>query len=183
MSLPATSNLSLLASGSLLVLLAFGCSKSTAQESQQPAAAPKEDAAEARAPLEEEEPDARAERRAPGTTTGEDAADFEASEGESEAPLDDSAPSEPEGAAPSTGPEDPKALVLTLRESRSLLDDALGTTSLSCDGALPHRDAICSIARRICDLDADDFADGAHACKRAKESCQSAKRRYRQKCE
>lgn len=60
-------------------------------------------------------------------------------------------------------------------------DEHLKAEVLSCDGARPHRDAICSIAERICAMESPSTTKSAD-CSRAQESCEKARTQYQKKC-
>jgi hypothetical protein len=63
-------------------------------------------------------------------------------------------------------------------------DESLSPTALSCAGAKPHRDAICAIAERLCELSTtgpSTTGPGAR-CVEAKQSCESARSRFKARC-
>lgn len=74
------------------------------------------------------------------------------------------------------------SMMETLETELLGLDNAFRPEHLSCSGAEPHRDAICSIAERICNLSSTPSLEAAQDCEKAKKSCSDAKKRYEQKC-
>jgi hypothetical protein len=67
------------------------------------------------------------------------------------------------------------------------LESAIQPEQLSCSGAAPHRDAICSLAERICNIngpstDGQLGSESARDCEKAKKTCSEAKKRYAQRC-
>jgi hypothetical protein len=60
---------------------------------------------------------------------------------------------------------------------------AIAPEQLSCDSARPHRDAICEIATRICELSSKSPSSTGSDCESAKSSCVDARRKYKERCE
>lgn len=165
---------------SLIVLAALaalaGCSRaaapsrSKAAEAAAPAPAPAEEAAPAgtkdASDLEGETDDLRSDEAQPG----------EKKEGPSlsEAPASEAKPWGQEGEEP----ED------RLRLEEEKFTQAIEPSALSCSGALPRRDAICTLAERICDLAPSQVPGREHEdCTKARASCEKAKRAYAGRCE
>ena len=72
-----------------------------------------------------------------------------------------------------------------LAQAIRAFDNALAPEHLSCAGAQPHRDAICSIAERLCELpDGERELTGAQEedCEHARDACKTARARYRDRC-
>ena len=124
--------------------------------------------------------------------------DAEASE--SQAPREEAAGGE-DGAEPTPGSEaalleesdeqesaegQAEATVVSLQEQLEQrmirFEGSLGTIELSCSGAAPHRDAICSIAERICEMEEGPTTAPSEECSRAQESCKKAKDKFAEKC-
>ncbi len=63
-------------------------------------------------------------------------------------------------------------------------DDALEPRQLSCEGARPHRDAICAIAERLCELPAErpSTIRPSASCEGARQSCDAAKTKFKSRC-
>ena len=108
-----------------------------------------------------------------------DTAEFDA-----EAPREEPAsePSDFDGGPPSQKKKERFSLMESLQVEALGLDESFRPGELSCSGAVPHRDAICSIAERICNLDSPSALEGAKDCEKAKKSCSDAKTRYDKKC-
>lgn len=121
-----------------------------------------------------------------------------------EAPLEDAAESEEDASADEAGAFDGPApeseaepsLEVTEKKERSpasmlaeldgylvSFDAQLDPQRLSCDGARPIKDAICSIAQRICDLSDPGSLNKPADCKRASDACKKAQSDYDDKCE
>jgi hypothetical protein len=89
----------------------------------------------------------------------------------------DTAVSKEKKLAPDTAPSD------DLRAAESAFDRTLDAESLSCDSARPHRDAICEIAKRLCDLSVKTpSSDGRDDCVTANQACEKAQRKYQARC-
>ncbi len=71
-----------------------------------------------------------------------------------------------------------------LRTATSAFDQALGADTLSCEGARPHRDAICEIAKRHCDLSVKTPSSSGEQddCVTANQACEKAQRKYQARC-
>jgi len=87
-------------------------------------------------------------------------------------------------AAEPAGPwQDAEAPVDDLAEKEAGFTRAMDPSALSCSGALPLKDAICTLADRICALAAGHTEDAAERdCKRARSSCDKAKQSYAGRC-
>lgn len=147
------------------------------------------------APASQAETPAQAQKPSPepSDAAGPAAAERdEAYEAHEAAPEDDQ-PAERKkdalGAAQKSGaPESATADLARLDAEEAEFEDALSPTVLSCGGALPRREAICTLAARICDLAHEEpTASGRkHAaeddCKKASASCDKAKKIYAQSC-
>lgn len=145
----------------------------------------------------------------PGTSEAASPAllDSSASEAGASAPADDReappsgqkkaasplAPRQAESAPRSDGPPQPAAAPSAeesvernwdeLAQSRRAFDQQLEPSQLSCAGARPHRDAICSIAERICEIaSSGPSTTGGARCADAQKSCTDAKSRYKARC-
>lgn len=168
----------------LTALELTGCGASRAYESSAPAAAPVDEARDS-----EEEDSA-------GTASGGDGerveapAEAQSTPSEDEAAEGDLDPTAEQDAArldsapsPDTGTEKTKKvrLVSDLHAELQALDESLHPERLSCEGAKPHQDAICSIATRICEMEQPSTTT-SRDCKQAKKSCKRAKQRYEEEC-
>lgn len=118
----------------------------------------------------------------------DDAEQSGASSDESTAPSP-SAPAQAAAAPPAEPKEKGRSFkrgdaLLGLSEHQASLLDSLRADALSCGGARPHRDAICEIARRICELQSSSPSTTSPeaSCSEATQSCESAQRRFREKC-
>lgn len=60
-------------------------------------------------------------------------------------------------------------------------NESVKAETLSCDGAKPFKDAICSLAGRICEMEVPSTVQSAD-CTQAQESCEKAKKHYQAKC-
>ncbi len=60
--------------------------------------------------------------------------------------------------------------------------EALAPEHLSCQGAIPFRDAICSIAERVCSAAASPSIQGERDCQRARRACDAARQKYAEQC-
>jgi hypothetical protein len=111
-----------------------------------------------------------------------DGAEEEADLSESERAVDSgrTAPAAPAGSAPSREKKEAD-LGEELRLQILTLNDALRPEALSCAGAKPHQEAICSLAERICEMESPSTIKGAD-CTKAQESCQKARKQYQAKC-
>ncbi len=70
-----------------------------------------------------------------------------------------------------------------LRAATSAFDESLGAKELSCEGARPHRDAICEIAKRLCELSVKTPSSGERDdCVTANRACEKAQRKYQARC-
>jgi hypothetical protein len=70
-----------------------------------------------------------------------------------------------------------------LRAATSAFDESLGANALSCDGARPHRDAICEIAKRLCELQVKaPSSTERDDCVTANQACEKAQRKYQARC-
>jgi hypothetical protein len=79
-------------------------------------------------------------------------------------------------------PSDDEQLEQLGREERQF-QQALDPEALSCGGALPRRDAICSLAEKICELSPPDYSLSAQEdCDKARSACTDAKAAYRKRC-
>ena len=164
-----------------------GCGASRAYESSAPTAAPVDEAS-----ASEEEDSAGSASGADGervgaTTEAQSApSEDEAAEGELDpAAESDAARLEPEPApaSPEPGTENERKLRLAsdLHAELQALEESLHPKRLSCEGAKPHQDAICSIAARICEMDQPSTTKSGD-CEQAEKSCKRAKQRYEDKC-
>ena len=130
----------------------------------------------------------------------------DAAAGEKEAPAstmppvpdaDDQAPGKREAAgdpvlsqAPSEEALGPKPLespeqdeVDRLESEERQFQQAIDPEALSCAGALPRRDAICSLAKKICDLTSPTHSLAAQKdCEKAQSACTNAKATYKGRC-
>ena len=75
-----------------------------------------------------------------------------------------------------------RSFAVELRKEQTLLQRALHLDALSCDGARPHRDMICEIARRLCETAADDLVS-QRQCQQARSACEDAKTSFARSCE
>jgi|GEM_PF-1596657 len=79
-------------------------------------------------------------------------------------------------------PSDDDELEQLGREERQF-QQALDPEALSCAGALPRRDAICSLAEKICELTPPTHSLSAQEdCDKARSACTDAKAAYRKRC-
>jgi hypothetical protein len=116
----------------------------------------------------------RSESRAPAaqdSTTEGTAADTGGGEAEGEA-------------APMVQPEEAGDDSVQLVDEQSLAMDALedALRLANCDDAFGHRDAICDLSQRICDI-ADDHPRAARRCEDAEDRCANARERVADECE
>lgn len=58
----------------------------------------------------------------------------------------------------------------------------MGAEELSCAGARPLRESICSLAERICKSSDPSSIDSKKQCTEAQKTCSEADRSYRNKC-
>ena len=68
-----------------------------------------------------------------------------------------------------------------LAESLSGFEDSMNPKELSCKGAVPYKDAICSIAARLCS-DEDPTSLNKKDCTDAQKSCKEANKRLKKSC-
>lgn len=163
------------------------CAGSRSQETEAPAQVPLAAAAPAEESSVSDSAASGASERAE-TKEAEGEAEKEPAP-EDDAPFEESDRSFESGGPPPTAPAaaefepDKKSRTPTRDLDRKVLDfnQILNAEALSCDGAKPQRDAICSIAARICEMEGPGATKGAD-CSRAQESCQKAKTQYREKC-
>lgn len=166
----------------LAVSSAVACQSSSS--SQKDAAAPAAEATEADAPPEEgaQQPESVAPPASPSkeirrTTESKKeneavGATLDAEEEPAAAPADDLLERKEAGPSPE----------LRLAAEQDAFDAALDPTELSCAGARPHRDAICSLAARLCKQEGDAVLDADKQCEGAKQQCDSVRERYREAC-
>jgi hypothetical protein len=86
--------------------------------------------------------------------------------------------------APSAGAKGTGS-VGSLTQAVNAFDNALGAERLSCAGARPHRDAICTIAERLCGpTEGEPTATDKELadCEQARTACVIAQARYRDRC-
>lgn len=141
----------------------------------------------ARAP---QEAPASAAKESPAPAPAEPAAasTFDQKEADDAAPRSEQAPVAPSIAAEEgPGSEKRKAAAdsdTRLFEENRAFDGAMQPTALSCDGARPHRDAICSIAERLCELPAEEpsTTQPNRRCSDARYSCSRAKDKFKARC-
>lgn len=69
-----------------------------------------------------------------------------------------------------------------LRQEEAGLARALQPAALSCQGADPRRDAICSIAERLCEDSQGLTSARERDCERARRACERARSRYEDVC-
>ena len=168
-------------------LVATGCGSSRAPSSKSAESMGSGDAAPAEAPpkIAQEEPGAEG-AAADGEAAEEedamtDADGMSPAQTTSESSYDMEGESLKEEKSPQKSKKDQRtSLTEGLEMSVAAFDNSLDAEDLSCDGALPHREAICSIAKRLCDL--KDALSGKRPCTAATESCEQAKKRFKEKC-
>ena len=106
-------------------------------------------------------------------------------------PADDAAAGDPVlSQAPSEEALGPKPLespeqdeVDRLESEERQFQQAVDPEALSCAGALPRRDAICSLAKKICDLTSPTHSLAAQKdCEKAQSACTNAKATYKGRC-
>lgn len=85
-------------------------------------------------------------------------------------------------AAPAEKKEKGTDLMESLSDYRHELDELLRPKALSCDGAKPIVDAICSISERICNTEDPSSLNQPADCKKSKNACDKAKKNYDDKC-
>jgi hypothetical protein len=69
-----------------------------------------------------------------------------------------------------------------LTRNVSAFDEALGGAELSCDGAQPLKEAICAIAKRVCEMKDVHSGNQANQCAEAKKACSRAEGQFKSKC-
>lgn len=156
----------------------IGCAKSSSKEAAQPAveAAPADQTSDAAlAPSPSVGPSTPAasparKKAQPGLESLDKGADGELAPAEEEAPAN--LPGEQVEATDS---------LKALHAQVDAFDVFLAPGELSCGGARPHLDAICAIAERLCGAGPDTL-NSDKDCQAATQSCQSAKKRYQEKC-
>jgi len=149
---------------SVVALVTVGCSAGRA-----PKAAPAQDTA----PVQDTAPSGQA---ASATGLAPVApADSEAQQ--SPRSTQDDAATQEEKRKSAVGPE-------PLQVAIDSFDDALEPQKLSCEGARPHRDAICAIAERLCELPAErpSTTRPSASCYDARHSCDAAKTKFKARC-
>ena len=63
------------------------------------------------------------------------------------------------------------------------LERLLAPEHMSCEGALPRKDAICEIATRICELEEASPSSGSQRhCEQARKACKDAKKSFDARC-
>jgi hypothetical protein len=155
--------------GPVVACAVAGCSRGTASkapERAQPAAsAPAGATTDEEAPLPAE--------GAPG-----DRVDGEKKEKAAEEPSLHQPPAE-EALGPQALEEEE---VLDLEREERQFQEAIDPEALSCAGALPRRDAICSLAAKICELSTPTSLSAQKDCEKAQSACTNAKATYRSRC-
>jgi hypothetical protein len=173
----------------LLCMSLSGCAAGSAPQ-REASRVPAQDAAAPASPessgtsdtLEESvqaEPAARpvAEKEQPREEAAHDEADLSAEAEDSDA-----------GGVPGSMPKKKLPLPDELRLPEELrlrvleFEKRFGAEVQSCDGAEPLKDAICSIAERICAMESPSTTKSAE-CARAQESCEKARKQYQKKCD
>ncbi len=97
--------------------------------------------------------------------------------------ADPTSEAEPEPTLETKGEQPAEPTLQNLRTSEELLAGALAPAQLSCSGALPHRDAICGIATRICELEQSAPSSAARRdCEAAEQACKKARETYDARC-
>ncbi len=156
------------------ILLSVACGRKPPNPTS-PAAEPA--AKEEATPGDEAEPAAGpSEKAAPSAMPPPLEPEAEAAE---EAPRlnDDLLSEKKEKSAQLSGPNDQSAM----QKARLGLMDALAPERLSCQGAVPFLEAICQIARRLCDSDHPSLS-AKKDCSIAKADCQRARTEYAERC-
>lgn len=71
-----------------------------------------------------------------------------------------------------------------LATEQRAFDDDIAPSALSCSGARPHRDAICSIAERLCELPPErpSTTRPSARCEEARQTCTQARSRFKERC-
>jgi hypothetical protein len=163
-----------------IALLPLGaCSRGAPQKSAEAAAAP---APEARQPLEDAaagEKEAPASAMPPPPEADHDAARKKKADGN---PLLSQPPAEEALGPKPFEPSEQDDVERLDREERQF-QQAIDPEALSCAGALPRRDAICSLAKKICELTPPtDSLSAQKDCEKAQSACTNAKASYKGRC-
>lgn len=69
---------------------------------------------------------------------------------------------------------------IDFNQELELFEQQMNPSELSCDGAKPHLEAICGIAKRICE--SSNMLQAKTDCQTAQSSCEKARARFRSKC-